>query len=168
MSLYARQQKRHRCKEQTLECGRRWGWDDLRDSIETSIITICEIDRQSRFNAWDRVLRAGALGWPWGMGWGGRCEGGSGWGTHAHPWLTHVSVWPKPLQYSKVISLQFNINNLIFKKPTSGLLAPLPPSLPLLKGPEHYSLCQSIHLLNSFCSPGFSGFVSFAHSWLTL
>ena len=26
----------------------------------------------SRFDAWDRVLRAGALGWPWGMGWGGR------------------------------------------------------------------------------------------------
>ena len=31
-------------------------------------IIICETDRQSRFNAWDRVLRAGALGWPWGMG----------------------------------------------------------------------------------------------------
>ena len=25
-------------------------------------ITICEIDRQSKFDAWDRVLRAGALG----------------------------------------------------------------------------------------------------------
>ena len=34
-------------------------------------ITICEIDRQSRFDAWDRVLRAGALGWPWGMEGGG-------------------------------------------------------------------------------------------------
>ena len=34
--------------------------------------TICETDRQSRFDAWDRVFRAGALGWPWGMGWGGR------------------------------------------------------------------------------------------------
>ena len=30
-------------------------------------IILCEIDRQSRFNAWDRVLRAGALGWRWGM-----------------------------------------------------------------------------------------------------
>ena len=30
MTLYARQQKR--CKEQTLgHCGRRQGWDDLRD-----------------------------------------------------------------------------------------------------------------------------------------
>ena len=44
-------------------------------------ITICAIDRQSRFDTWDRVLRAGALGWPWGMEWGGRWEGGSEWGT---------------------------------------------------------------------------------------
>ena len=30
MFLYARQQKRHRCKEQTFGlCGRRRGWDDL-------------------------------------------------------------------------------------------------------------------------------------------
>ena len=26
--------------------------------------------------------------------------------THVHPWLIHVNVWQKPLQYSKVISLQ--------------------------------------------------------------
>ena len=31
-TLYAKQQKRHRCKEQTFElCGRRRGWDDLRE-----------------------------------------------------------------------------------------------------------------------------------------
>ena len=30
---------------------------------------------------------------PRGMGWGGRWEGGSGWGTHVHPWLIHISVW---------------------------------------------------------------------------
>ena len=53
-----------------------------------------------------QVLRAGALGWPRGMGWGGRREGGSGWGTHVNPWLIHVNVWQKPLQYCKVISLQ--------------------------------------------------------------
>ena len=35
-----------------------------------------------------------------------RCEGGSGWGTHVNPWLIHVNVWQKPLQYCKVISLQ--------------------------------------------------------------
>ena len=53
-----------------------------------------------------QVLRPGALGRPRGMGWRGRREGGSGWGTHVNPWLIHVSVWQKPLQYCKVISLQ--------------------------------------------------------------
>ena len=53
-----------------------------------------------------QVLRAGALGRPRGMGWGGKWEGGSGWGIHVNPWLIHVSVWQKPLQYCKVISLQ--------------------------------------------------------------
>ena len=43
---------------------------------------IYEIDLQSRFDAWERVLRAGALWWPRGKGWGGRWQGGSGWGTH--------------------------------------------------------------------------------------
>ena len=69
-------------------------------------IIICEIDCQSRFDAWDRVLRAGALGWPRGMGWGGRWEGGLGWGTHVNPWLIHVTEWQKPLQYFKVINFQ--------------------------------------------------------------
>ena len=32
--------------------------------------------------------------------------GGSEWGTHVNPWLIHVHVWQKPLQYCKVISLQ--------------------------------------------------------------
>ena len=53
-----------------------------------------------------QVLRAGALGRPKGMGWGESREGGSGWGTHVNPWQIHVSVWQKPLQYCKVISLQ--------------------------------------------------------------
>ena len=53
-----------------------------------------------------QVLGAGALGRPRGMGWRGRWEGGSGWGTHVNPWLIHVNVWQKPLQYCKVVSLQ--------------------------------------------------------------
>ena len=54
-----------------------------------------------------QVLRAGALGRPRGMGWRGRREEGSGWGTHVNPWLIHVNVWQKPLQHCKVISLQW-------------------------------------------------------------
>ena len=49
-------------------------WDN---SIEMYII-VCEIDHQSKFDAWNRALKVGALGQPWGMGWGGRREGGSG------------------------------------------------------------------------------------------
>ena len=41
-------------------------------------------------------------GWD-GEGGGG---GGPGWGTHVHPWLIHINVWQKPLQYFKVVSLQ--------------------------------------------------------------
>ena len=50
-----------------------------------------------------------ALGWYTGMTQRdgmGREVGGSGWGTHVNPWLIHVNVWQKPLQYCKAISLQ--------------------------------------------------------------
>ena len=50
-----------------------------------------------------QVLRAGALGRPSGMGGGGCWAGGSGWGTRVNPWLIHVNVWQKPLQYIKKI-----------------------------------------------------------------
>ena len=64
-----------------------------------------------------QVLRAGALGGPRGMGWRGRWEGGSGWGTHVNPWLIYVNAWQKPLQYCKVISLQLiKINEKKFFK----------------------------------------------------
>ena len=53
-----------------------------------------------------QVLGPGAMGRPRGIGWRGRWEGGSGWGIHVYPWLIHVNVWQKPLQYCKVISLQ--------------------------------------------------------------
>ena len=43
-----------------------------------------------------QVLGPGALGRPRRMGWG----------THVNPWLIHVNVWQKPLQYGKVISFQ--------------------------------------------------------------
>ena len=104
MTLYVRQQKRHRDKELTFGlCGRRQGWDDLREQHWNMYIAICEMDHQSKFDAWNRALKASALGWPWGMGWGGRWEGDSGWGTRVHLWLIHVNIWQKPLQYCKVI-----------------------------------------------------------------
>ena len=53
-----------------------------------------------------QVLRAGALGRPRGIGWRGRWDGRSVWGTHVNPRLIHFNVWQKPLQCCKVISLQ--------------------------------------------------------------
>ena len=66
-------------------------------------IIICEIDHQSRFDAWDRVLRAGALDDP--EGWDG--EGGRGVqdGEHmyTHGWF--MSMYGKN-HHNIVISLQ--------------------------------------------------------------
>ena len=53
-----------------------------------------------------QVLRAGALGRPRGLEWRWRQEVVSGGGAHVNPWLIHVNVWQKTLQYCKVISLQ--------------------------------------------------------------
>ena len=51
-----------------------------------------------------------ARGWCTGKtqkdGIGREAGGGIGMGTRVNPWLTHVNVWQKPLQYCKVISLQ--------------------------------------------------------------
>ena len=36
---------------------------------------------------------SGLVHWDDPEGWDGRWEGGSGWGTHVHPWWIHVNVW---------------------------------------------------------------------------
>ena len=66
------------------------------------------------------------------MGWGGREEGGSGWGTHVNPWLIHVNVWQNPLEYCKVISLQLikiNGKKINIKKRKEGRRKEIPLSL---------------------------------------
>ena len=53
-------------------------------------------------------------------GMGTEVGGGFGMGNNVNPWLIHVNVWQKPLQYCKVTSLQLiKINGK--KKKTSGL-----------------------------------------------
>ena len=60
--------------------------------------------------------RAWCTGRPRGIRWRGRWEEGCG--THVNPWLIHVNVWQKPLQYCKVISLQLiKINGKKNKEP---------------------------------------------------
>ena len=62
-TLYARKQKRHRCIEQSFGlCGRERGWDDLGEWHQNMYNIICEMNRQSRFDAAYRKLGAGAQG----------------------------------------------------------------------------------------------------------
>ena len=106
ITLCARWKKRHRCTEQTFGL-----WEKARVGCSERIAL-----KQVCYQGWNRspaqvgcmrkVLGPGALGRSRGMGWGGRRQGGSGWGTHVNPWLIHVNVWQKPLQYCKVIGLQ--------------------------------------------------------------
>ena len=52
ITVYARQKKRHRCTEKNFGlCGRRQGWDDLREQHRNMYIIKGETDLQSRFDA---------------------------------------------------------------------------------------------------------------------
>ena len=69
----------------------------------------CILSRVKQITSPGCMHETSAQGWctgPRGMGWGGRREGGSGWGTHVNPWLIHVNIWQIPPQYYKVISLK--------------------------------------------------------------
>ena len=68
-------------KNRLLDSGRRQEWDDLREYHWNMYITVCEIDDQSKFDAWNRALKASALGQPRGMG----REQGSGEGDTCTP-----------------------------------------------------------------------------------
>ena len=121
ITLYARQKKRHRCIEQTFGLsGRRREWDDPREEHWNMYIIKRETDRQSRLDAWDKC--SGLVHWDDPEGWdgeGGGTEVQDGEQTHVNPWLIHVNVWQKPLQYCKVISLQL-IKIIGEKKKISG------------------------------------------------
>ena len=73
------------------------------NSIETSILS-----RVKQITSPGWMHETNAQGWCTektqrdGMG----RKGGLGWGAHVNPWLIHVNVWQKPLQYCKVSSLQ--------------------------------------------------------------
>ena len=104
ITLYARQKERHRYIEQTCGLyGRRQGWDDLREQHRNMYIV-----KQITSPGW--MHETSSRGWCTGKTQRNRVErevgGGSEWGAHVNPWLIHVNVWQKPLQYCKVISLQ--------------------------------------------------------------
>ena len=53
-----------------------------------------------------RMLGAGAQGRSREMIWGGRWKGGSGLGTHVHPWWIHVNVWQNKYSVVLVFGIQ--------------------------------------------------------------
>ena len=113
ITLYAKQKKRHRCIEQTFgSCGRRRGWDVSREHIKT-----CILSRVKQITSPGWMHETSARTWCIGKTQRDRVEreegGGIGTGTHVNPWLIHVNVWQKPLQYCKVISLQLIKKNKI-------------------------------------------------------
>ena len=88
-NLYGRQQKRHRCKEQSFGlCGRRRGWDDLKRIAMKHVY----------YHMWNRspvqvpCMRQGAQGWCTGMtltdGMGREVGGGLRMGNiYTHGWF---------------------------------------------------------------------------------
>ena len=59
-------------------------------------ITVCKIDDQCKFDSISRALKAGALGQPRGMGWGGRWEEVSAWGNTYAPVADSCLYMAKP------------------------------------------------------------------------
>ena len=74
------------------------------NSIKTCILS--RVRSPAQVGCKSQVLGPGALGRPRGIRWRGRWEWCWDGRIHVTPWLIHVNVWQKPLQYCKVISLQ--------------------------------------------------------------
>ena len=76
----------------------------LENSTETSILS-----RVKQITSLGGMDERSAQGWCIGKtqrdGMEREVGGGIGMGTQVNPWLIHVSVWQKPLQYCKVINL---------------------------------------------------------------
>ena len=106
ITLYEKQEKRHRCTEQTFGL-----WEKARVGCfqRTALKHVYYLGwnrSPAEVGCMRQALGPGTPGRPRGIGWRRRWEGGSGWGIHVNPWLIHVNVWQKPLRYCKVISLR--------------------------------------------------------------
>ena len=109
--LYSRQKKEtqmYRTNSWTLWVKARVGLSERTERSE--IIETCTLSSVKQIASPGWMHETSAQGWYTWMtqrdGMGREVGGGSGWGTHVNPWLIHVNVWRKPLQYCKVTSLQ--------------------------------------------------------------
>ena len=75
-------------------------------SIETSILFY--VNQITTPGLMHETRCSGLVHWDDTEAWDGEGSGrgDSGWGSHGHPWLIHVNLWQKPLQYFNVISLK--------------------------------------------------------------
>ena len=105
ITLYARQQKRHRCIEQSLDSGGEGeGGMIWENGIET-----CKLSYVKRITSPGSMHETGCSGlvhWDDPKGWGGRWEGVFRMGNMCIPMADSRQYMAKPLQYCKVISLQ--------------------------------------------------------------
>ena len=68
-------------------------WEKARvECFERTAYILSIMKQIAQVGCMRQVLGPGALGRPRGIGWRGRWEGGSGWGTRVTPWLIHVNV----------------------------------------------------------------------------
>ena len=123
-SIYAEHKKRHRFIEQSFRlCGRRRGWDVSREQ-HRNVYYLGWNRSPAQVGCMRQVLGPGALGRPTGIGWRGRWEGGSGWGTHVNPWLFHFNVWQNPLRYIYIYIKDYykgQLNNQMERHTAPGL-----------------------------------------------
>ena len=82
-----------------------YDWSDVK-MLVWSLDIFIKVNILSKGTCLLRGLELSALPHRPALWWAGMWKGGSGWGTHVNPWLIHINVWQKPLQYCKVISLQ--------------------------------------------------------------
>ena len=74
ITQYAKQEKRHRCTEQTFVlCGRRQGWDVLREQHWNKYPIKGEADHEPKLDAWDKC--SGLVHWEDPEGWDGEAAG---------------------------------------------------------------------------------------------
>ena len=103
ITLYTRQQKRHRCIKQSFgHCGRRRGWDDLGE-WHWNMYIISHMWNESPVQVWCMIQYA--QGWCTGTtlwdGWGREVGGNT-----CTPMADSCQCMAKTIQYCKVISLQ--------------------------------------------------------------
>ena len=96
ITLYTKQKKRHRCTEQTFGLyGRSRGWDDLRNSIET-----CILSRVKQITSPGWMHETSAQGWCTGKtqrdGMGRKVRGGIGMGNTCKSMADSCQCMTKP------------------------------------------------------------------------